>query len=405
MRILLYGGTFNPPHLGHVQSLKTAVAALKPDRVYVLPDSIPPHKPLAEESPDSSQRLEMTKLAVADLPGAQVLDIELNRPGKSYTADTLRLLKQQHPQDELVFLLGTDMFLSLQTWHEPETVCALATIALFARETDKQAEIQTQADYLKTTYHAQVLLLAGKPVEVSSSQVRSLLPQRQGRELLPPAVYGYIVRTGLYGARPDLAWLRQEAHRFLKPTRVPHVLGTEQEAVRLAKRWGLSPEQAAEAAICHDITKRLEREEQLRLCDKYDIMIDDYERASEKLLHSKTGAALTQDLFGLDEEVIQAIRWHTTGRPDMTDLQKIIYLADYIEPNRADFDGLEELRKTAYEDLDAAMELGMRMSLAEVAQRGYAPHENTVTGHAWYLARLREKGKVPVHAEGIPDAS
>jgi nicotinate-nucleotide adenylyltransferase len=110
-------------------------------------------------------------------------------------------------------------------------------------------------------------------------------------------------------------------------------------------------------------------------------------------------------LFGLDEEVIQAIRWHTTGRPGMTDLQKIIYLADYIEPNRADFDGLEELRQTAYEDLDAAMELGMRMSLAEVAQRGYAPHENTVTGHAWYLARLREKGKPPVHADGIPDAS
>jgi nicotinate-nucleotide adenylyltransferase len=391
--------------LGHVQSLKTAVAALKPDRVYVLPDSIPPHKPLAEASPNSSQRLEMTKLAVADIPGVQVLDMELNRPGKSYTADTLRLLKQQHPQDELVFLLGTDMFLTLPTWHEPETVCALATIALFARETDKQTAIQAQADYLKTTYNARALLLEGQPVEVSSSQVRSLLPQRQGREFLPPAVYGYIVRTGLYGARADLAWLRQEAHRFLKPTRVPHVLGTEQEAVRLAKRWGLCPEQAAEAAICHDITKRLDREEQLRLCDKYGIMIDDYERASEKLLHSKTGAALTQDLFGLDEEVIQAIRWHTTGRPGMTDLQKIIYLADYIEPNRADFDGLEELRQAAYEDLDAAMELGMRMSLAEVAQRGYAPHENTVTGHAWYLARLREKGKVPVHADGIPDAS
>ena len=216
-------------------------------------------------------------------------------------------------------------------------------------------------------------------------------------------MYAYIIEKRLYGAKPELDWLRERAHSYLKPKRVAHVLGVEREAVRLARRWGVSGEDAAEAAICHDITKKLDRADQLRLCGKYAIITDDYERNSEKLLHAKTGAAFAGELFGLSDAVKDAIRWHTTGRAGMTTLEKITYLADYIEPNRAGFAGLEELRRTCYEDLDAAMELASRMSIDEIQSRGQAPHRSTIEAWRFYRSAIREKGVMPVHAEGIPD--
>lgn len=96
----------------------------------------------------------------------------------------------------------------------------------------------------------------------------------------------------------------------------------------------------------------------MNLCRKYAIICDTAETENPKLLHAKTGAALARDLFGVSDEIYEAIRWHTTGKPDMRTLEKIIYLADYIEPTR-DFPGLDRLRELAYEDLDKAMALGL----------------------------------------------
>lgn len=396
MRILIYGGSFNPPHLGHVRSGQVAAAALRPDKVFFIPAAIPPHKQMAEGSPSGEHRLAMTAIAAQAVPGGEALDIELRRDGPSYTSDTLRILREQYPGDELIFLMGTDMLLSIDTWHEPEVILSLATVAVFARESGRRPELEAKAAKLKEKYGATVYILDGQPVEVSSTQIRSMLPKRQGRELLPEGVYAYIIRHRLYDAQPEFDWLREQAYAYLKPKRVPHVQGTEAEARRLAQRWGESVDDAAEAAIVHDITKKLTLPEQLLLCDKYGIMADDYERTSEKLLHAKTGAAFAQDLFGIPERIAQAVRWHTTGKPGMTDLEKIIYLADYIEPGRSGFSGLEELRRAAYEDLDAAMELGLRMSLDEVRSRGQEPHDNTVQAQAWFLNILKERNMAPV---------
>ena len=143
------------------------------------------------------------------------------------------------------------------------------------------------------------------------------------------------------------------------------------------------PDAAAEAGILHDITKKLSLDEQLILCGKYGIINDNAEKNNVKLLHAKTGAAEARDLFGVSDAVYGAIRWHTTGKPDMTLLEKIIYLADYIEPNR-DFPGLAELRRAAYEDIDAAMALGLEMSLADIRSYGEEPHRITAEAYEWY---------------------
>ena len=403
MRILIYGGTFSPPHAGHVRSVQTAAEALLPDKILLIPASVPPHKALAEGTPAAEERLELTRLAALSIPGAEASDMELHREGKSYTSDTLRMLHEQYPDDELIFLLGTDMLLSLPEWHEPEVICDLASIAVFSRETGREREIEAGAERLRQAFGATVYVISGEPVEISSTALREMLPRREGRELLPGAVYAYIIQKRLYGAKPEFAWLRKRAYSYLKPKRVAHVQGVEEEAVRLAERWGADRDSAAEAAICHDITKALDRDAQLRLCEKYAIMTDELERASEKLLHAKTGAAFAADLFGLSDDVALAIRFHTTGRPGMTLLEQITYLADYIEPNRSGFAGLTELRRTCYEDLDQAMELAARMSLDEVRGKGYPAHVNTIDAHMWYLNNLRRRGLAPVRAEGIPD--
>ncbi len=124
-------------------------------------------------------------------------------------------------------------------------------------------------------------------------------------------------------------------------------------------------------------------DEQLILCDKYGIILDNAQKENPKLLHAITGAALAKDMFGVSEEISQAIRWHTTGKPDMTTLEKIIYLADYIEPTR-NFDGVEQLRELAYEDLDKALALGLEMSLEELRRQNVEPHRDTVEACLWY---------------------
>lgn len=392
MKIAIYGGTFNPPHRGHVESLQAVYKQAKPDRVLVIPASIPPHKELAAGSPDAEKRLELTRLAFKELPYAEVTDMELTRTGKSYTSDTVAELLRKYPDAELMLAMGTDMFLSFETWHEYRYLIDNVTMLVFARREGEDEKIFKYGEYLESKYGAKINYIMHDPLPISSSEIRRLLPRRLGRELLPGAVFARIVKNGDYAAKPDFPWLREQSYAYLSPKRIPHVQGCEWEAVRLAKRWGESEEDAAEAGILHDITKKLVLSEQLILSEKYGIINDTYETANVKLLHAKTGAALARDLFNISDRVYSAIRWHTTGKPDMTLLEKIIYMADYIEPNR-DFPGVDKLRKLAYEDLDAAMVLGLKMSLEDIRSYGAEPYEVTVSAYEWYKAKLTEKGK------------
>lgn len=392
MKIAIYGGTFNPPHRGHVESLQAVYEQAKPDRVLVIPASIPPHKELAAGSPDAEKRLELTRLAFKELPYAEVTDMELTRTGKSYTSDTVAELLRKYPDAELMLAMGTDMFLSFETWHEYRYLIDNVTMLVFARREGEDEKIFKYGEYLESKYGAKINYIMHDPLPISSSEIRRLLPRRLGRELLPGAVFARIVKNGDYAAKPDFPWLREQSYAYLSPKRIPHVQGCEWEAVRLAKRWGESEEDAAEAGILHDITKKLVLSEQLILSEKYGIINDTYETANVKLLHAKTGAALARDLFNISDRVYSAIRWHTTGKPDMTLLEKIIYMADYIEPNR-DFPGVDKLRKLAYEDLDAAMALGLKMSLEDIRSYGAEPYEVTVSAYEWYKAKMIEKGK------------
>ena len=385
MRIVVYGGSFNPPHLGHVEAARTVSAELAPDKFLIIPTNVSPHKMLAEGSPEPRARLEMCRLAFADIPGAEISDMELQREGKSYTAQTVEELRHSFPDDELILVMGTDMFLNFETWYRFEYLLENCTLAVLARDEDEDVQLRRQRDALAEKYGARVIILKHDPVAASSSDIRERLRFGIGSELLPDSVYSEIIRRHYYDALPELSWLRAKVMPYLTEKRIAHVLGCENEAVSLANRWGEDPERAAVAGILHDITKKLSAEEQLKLCEKYGIINDAAEVANPKLLHAKTGAAFARELFGIEDDIYGAIRWHTTGKPDMTLLEKIIYLADFVEPTR-DFPGVEELRELCFEDIDAAMAKGLEMSLEFIRSGGAEPYKDSVEACEWYAA-------------------
>ena len=383
MKIAIYGGSFNPPHLGHVEVARTVASVLAPDRLLIVPASVPPHKELADGSPTAQQRLELCRLAFAHIPGAEISEMEIRREGKSYSYDTVRQLREENPDAQLILVVGTDMLLSFEKWYQFRYLLENCTLAVLAREEDDLDELRTAAAYLRETYDADVAVLPHEPIAISSETIRERLETRGGEDYLSDAVYSEIIRHRYYGARPSLPWLREKTLKHLDEHRVAHVAGCESEAVRLAMHWGEDPELAAEAGILHDITKSLSFDEQLQLCEKYGIINDNSELEAPKLLHAKTGAALARDLFGVSDTVYEAIRWHTTGKPVIRLFQKILYLADYIEPTR-DFEGIDELRELAFTDLEGAMVLGLGMTIDEIRRSGHEPYIDTLDAYAWY---------------------
>ena len=398
MKIGIFGGTFNPPHLGHLEAVRTAMDVLELDKLLIIPAAVPPHKELPEDAPSPEHRLAMSaKLADALLrpEQAEVSAIELDREGKSYTSDTLEALRERYPGAELWLLMGTDMFLTLHLWHDPAAILKLAGVCAFGRAgQDGEAVFAPQREYLEKTFPGAGITTITLPglVEISSTRLRSLLAEGKGAEYLHPSVYGYILLKRLYGTHADLKHLdipelRACSYAMVQEKRVRHIRGTEEEAVRLARRWGADETMARRAGILHDCTKYLTGEEHIAICQQYSVPLDDLERTAPKLLHSKTGACMARHLFGEPDEVYQAIFWHTTAKADMTTLEKILYVADYMEPNR-DFDGVERLRRLAYADLDKALLLGVETTVQEMRDRQLPVHSNTLQAQAW----LREHG-------------
>ena len=384
MKIGVFGGTFNPIHRGHLAAASAAARQLSLDKLLLIPDAIPPHKPLPSGSAGAEERLEMVQLCTAEVSApAEVLDLELRRQGASYTCDTLAQLREQYPEEELFLLMGSDMFLSFETWRQPERICDLATLAVFSRrEQSETAAFARQKRRLEETYGAHIRVLENpEVVEISSTELREKLSRGAGRAYLTEPVYGYILRKGLYGTKADLKHLTPEELRpialsYLKPKRMPHVLGTEQEAAFLAEKYGADGTAARVAALLHDCTKKLDMDRQLSLCRHYGIDLDPLEQVSLKLLHSKTGAAVARDKFGVSEEIYNAIYYHTTGKADMTLLEKIIYLADYIEPSRR-FPGVDELRRAVHTDLNEGLYRALLDSVKELQGYGSPVHPHT----------------------------
>jgi len=386
-RIGIYGGTFNPPHIGHLQAAQQAITALGMNHLLVIPDRIAPHKEIPQGSPTPQQRLEMLSLAAADCPRMEISDIELNREGVSYTYQTIQQLRPVYPDAELVLLMGTDMFLSFHTWKNPGIILENASLGVFYRgEKGEAAAIEAKKAEMEAR-GATVYLVKNPVIPISSTQMRRLLAFRCAGEFLPQGVLDYIREHRLYNTRAPwknlpMERLEEVVISLLNPNRVKHVLGCRDTAVELAKHWGADETDAARAGILHDITKAIDGPLQLTLCDAYGKILSDFSKRYPKTLHALTGSLVAERIFGENKAVVAAIESHTTGKANMNLLEKIIYLADYIEPNRT-IPGVEELRRLSYTDLDAAMKLGLEMTLEHLNRQGAEVSPESREALAW----------------------
>lgn len=373
-RIGIYGGAFNPPHIGHLRAAQYALNALRLSKLLVIPTCVSPHKQTPAASADPTQRLEMLQLGFSGLENTEVSDLELRRGGSSYTYETVAQVREMYPDAELVLFMGTDMFLTFHNWRNPEKILENAALAVFYRgQQDEQLLIREQKHRLEEM-GAKVYLVENPLYVISSTDLRRMLVFKCADGFITPEVLRYIQDNGLYETQRNLRnlpieQLQDAVVSLLKPNRVAHVLGCRQTAEELARIWGANETDAARAALLHDVTKALDGPLQLTLCSAYGVRLDDFSQQNPKTLHALTGSLVAECIFGENSAVVNAICSHTTAKANMNTLEKIIYVADYMEPNR-DFPGVEQLRNLAYSDLDQALKLGLEMTLDMLRQQG-----------------------------------
>ena len=372
-RIGIYGGSFNPPHIGHIQAARYAARELRLDSLVMLPAGEVPGKSLPEGSATAEERLQMLELAVGDCPNLRVSDFDACRE-RCRTWETLEHFAREYPGAELTVVVGSDQLAKLPGWENVSFVLSHAQIAVARRGLPGEETLIREKSGLLRGMGARVRALENPTQPISSTQLRRLLAFGCGWEFLPPGVEGFIRREGLYHVNADWKNLPMERLEgvvlsLLNPDRIRHVLGCRDTAVALAKRWGADETDAARAGILHDITKALDGPLQLTLCDAYGKMLTDFSRKYPKTLHALTGSLVAERIFGENPQVVSAICHHTTGRAGMNLLETIIYVADYIEPNR-DFPGVERLRELAFTDIQAALKLGLEMTLEHLKRQG-----------------------------------
>ena len=198
MKTGVYGGTFNPIHNGHLHIVEEFRRGLGLDRVLLIPAHVPPHKTAPDLAP-AGDRLEMCRLAAEKTPWLQVSSIELEREGKSYTADTLEELSIRCPQDQLYLLMGEDMFLTLGRWYRPETIFSLASVCTTPRSPDGLDALRQKALEYTGQFQARCFLEHIPYLPISSTQVRQAVARGEDVSgLVPQAVAAYMKERGLY---------------------------------------------------------------------------------------------------------------------------------------------------------------------------------------------------------------
>ncbi len=391
-RIGIYGGTYNPPHVGHMRAAAHAIEALGLDRLLLIPNNVAPHKQVSEDAASAQQRLQMLRMSAKGLERAEILELELLRDGKSYTYDTIAQLRRGYPDAELFLLMGTDMFLSFLTWYQPEKIMQEVSLGVVYRGEPKEHEAVSRQRQLLESMGAKVELIENPVTAISSSDLRRMLIFGCADPYLCPGVGEFIRQQGLYDTGRDykglsMEELEQVVIRLLNPNRVAHVLGCRDAAVALARQYGENEVDAARAGLLHDITKALDGPLQLTLCDEYGILLSKFSQENPKTLHALTGSLVAEQIFGENAAVVQAIRYHTTGMPNMSRLDKIVYLADYIEANRK-FPGVERLREAAHRNLDEGMLMGLEMTLKQLREQNRQISPNSADAARF----LREQG-------------
>ena len=350
MKIAIFGGAFNPVHREHVNLAKAAVKELALDKIIIMPSAISPHKK-GRPIVDFWQRFEMCRLAFSRIPQAEVSNYELTRGGVSYTCLTSSHFRSMYPDDELYFLIGADMLESFPTWKNPREILRNLTLAACARETTDS--FSSYKENVEKTFDTRVECISYVGDAVSSTRIRTLAALGEDfSEYVDESVCQYIKDNGLY-ALPTL-W---KAKELMSEKRWKHTLGVAVICAQNAPRAHVSEEQAVTMAALHDVAKYLQPS------SPYLKGFTCLEGVPDAVVHQYSGAYVARHTFGItDKTVLDAIACHTSGKPDMNDADKLLFLADLIEESRT-FEGVDELRALFVQDMDECLKVQLKRQI------------------------------------------
>ena len=380
--------------------IRGAIKSKKVDRVLVIPTGMPCFKP-ARKVTLSPYRFYMVKAALKDEPKCEVCDIEQVFGEKSYTVETLKKLRKEKvvsDKDELFLMCGSDLLFEFESWYLPEEILAQAKLLCALRPGIDEGQARNQAAHLEEIFGTKVKFFQIDGVEVASSAIRSRADW-SSETGIPDAVREFIKCHDLYCEDAPLLHVSDEMYqtlmkhcftlfRELSGKRLLHSMNVCVLATRYAMRFGADPDKCALAALLHDCAKELPEKVQIDLAAK---IIHGY-IPGKQILHSPAGAVYAREHYGVeDQEVLDAIQFHTVGREVMTITDKIVYLADKLEPAR-DYDDLTEIRRCAETDLDAAM-IECYLAIKEsFGKKGMEIHEDTKKSLAYIRAHRGETG-------------
>ena len=378
-KIGIMGGTFNPIHYGHLMLAEQIRTSFHLDEVMFIPVGKAPHKTL-EHTADKYQRFEMTKRAIESNPYFTISDIEIKSDGTSYTIDTIRTLKKTlHINDVLYFITGADAILQLETWKDYQQLTGLVKFIGATRPGIDNASLEQKIENFKNTYHAEIELHYIPALAISSTDIRERVSQEKSiRYLLPESVEDFIKENMLYKTHHERFF---EFYRLLKNTlskkRFVHSIETARVARKLAFHYGVDPIKAEFAGLCHDMAKEYKNALMLKYVAEFDIYKDPSIIQTPNLAHGEVAAGILKKHHHFDDEdVLDAIRWHTYGQANMATLSKIIYVADIIEDSRT-FEGVEQLRILAYRGLDETILAFNKRCEIHLAKKDLSVHAYT----------------------------
>ncbi len=359
------GGTFDPIHNAHLNLAEQAYRQFSLDAVWMLPNGNPPHKSGVRQE-DVSHRIRMIQLAIENRPYLKLCNLETSKKEFHYTFETLQHLKNAYPHMIFYFIMGADSLFEFDAWREPEAISRDCVILAAVRDNHHQEQMSGKVAELKARFGADIRLLDTPNMDIASSEIRKRICRGEDISgMMPPRVADYIKKNALYTGgkgrmrRADalsIRDLKNELEKEMDESRFEHTIGVMYICAALAMRYGFDLERAMLAGLMHDCAKCMPNAKKLKTAEKNHLEITELERRNPFMLHAKLGAFIARKKYDIeDQEVLDAIRWHTTGRPGMSLLEKIVYVADYIEPKRDKAPNLSQIRQLAFEDLNLAL--------------------------------------------------
>ncbi len=377
MKIALFGGSFDPVHTEHLRLASEAQRQLGLDKLFFIPSYRAPHKALGPVA-SGEERLRLLQAACAQLPFAEADDLELTAGGTSYTYLTCRAFREKYPDAELFFLVGADMLEDFFSWRSPEEILRCVTLVACGRGENYAHNMH---DRFRTRFGKDFLELDFCGREISSSDIRVALAFRDNalaRSYLPDEVLSLIESEGMYRI-PSI----EGGLALLTERRREHSERVARMAVKRARSLGIPEWKALTASMLHDCGKNVQKTD--KILQNFLFPAD----VPPPVLHQFTGAYLAETLFHVtDPDVLNAIRYHTSGRPGMSQLEKLIFLSDLLEEGRS-FDGIDTLRAAYYEDLDRCLYLSLKHLLEYLHTQSEPVYSLTERAFEWIKSCIR----------------